>query len=98
MNNTDLKKGDVIVINWGDKKMLAIFEKFDTNTYIFSKQDVLFVYKLFHEGSFISLRNSDVETSLNSVFALIFNTSIIALTKSQYSVLYGRIKIGVDFN
>jgi hypothetical protein len=44
MNNTDLKKGDVIVINWGDKKMLAIFEKFDTNTYIFSKQDVLFVY------------------------------------------------------
>ena len=32
MNNTDLKKGDVIVINWGDKKMLAIFEKFDTNT------------------------------------------------------------------
>ena len=44
MENTNLKKGDVIVINWGDKKMLAIFEKFDTNTYIFGKQDVLFVY------------------------------------------------------
>ena len=44
MKNTNLKKGDVIAINWGDKKMLAIFEKFDTNTYIFGKQDVLFVY------------------------------------------------------
>ena len=44
MENANLKKGDVIVVNWGDKKMLAIFEKFDTNTYIFGKQDVLFVY------------------------------------------------------
>ena len=41
MENINLKKGDVIVINWGDQKMLAIFEKFDTT---FGKQDELYVY------------------------------------------------------
>lgn len=41
MKNTNLKKGDVIVINWGDQKILAIFEKFDTT---FGKQDELYVY------------------------------------------------------
>lgn len=41
MENTNLKKGDVIVMNLGDQKMLAIFEKFDTT---FGKQDELYVY------------------------------------------------------
>ena len=41
MNSTDLKKGDVIAINWGGTKMLAIFEKFDTT---FGNQDGLYIY------------------------------------------------------
>ena len=30
MENTNLKNGDVIAINWDGTKMVAIFEKFDT--------------------------------------------------------------------
>ena len=41
MENTNLKKGDVIAINWGGTKMLAIFEKFDTT---FGNQDGLYIY------------------------------------------------------
>lgn len=41
MENTNLKKGDVIAINWGDIKMLAIFEKFDTTL---GNQDGLYIY------------------------------------------------------
>ena len=41
MENTNLKKGDVIAINRDGTKMLAIFEKFDTT---FGKQDELYVY------------------------------------------------------
>ena len=41
MENTKLKKGDVIAINWDGTKMLAIFEKFDTT---FCNQDGLHIY------------------------------------------------------
>ena len=41
MENTNLKKGDVIAINWDGTKMLAIFEKFDTT---FGNQDGLHIY------------------------------------------------------
>ena len=41
MENTNLKKGDVIAINWNSTKMLAIFEKFDTT---FGNQDGLYIY------------------------------------------------------
>ena len=41
MENTNLKKGDVIAINWDGTKMLAIFEKFDTT---FGNQDGLYIY------------------------------------------------------
>ena len=41
MKYKDLKKGDVIAINWGGTKMLAIFEKFDTT---FGNQDGLYIY------------------------------------------------------
>ena len=41
MENTNLKKGDVIAIDWYDTKMLAIFEKFDTT---FGNQDGLYIY------------------------------------------------------
>lgn len=41
MENTNLKKGDVIVINWVGAKMLAIFEKFDTT---YGNQDGLYIY------------------------------------------------------
>ena len=41
MENTNLKKGDVIAINWGGTKMLAIFEKFDTK---FGNQNRLYIY------------------------------------------------------
>lgn len=41
MENTSLKKGDVIAINWDGTKMLAIFEKFDTT---FGNQDGLYIY------------------------------------------------------
>ena len=42
MKYKDLKKGDVIVINWGSTtKMLAIFEKFDTT---YGNQDGLYIY------------------------------------------------------
>ena len=41
MKNINLKKGDVIAINWGGTKMLAIFEKFDTT---FGNQDGLYIY------------------------------------------------------
>ena len=42
MENIILKKGDVIALNRGDKKMLAILEKFDTTT--FSNQNGLYIY------------------------------------------------------
>lgn len=42
MNNIELKKGDVIAINWDGTKMLAIFEKFDTT---FGNQDGLYIYR-----------------------------------------------------
>ena len=41
MENTNLKKGDVITINWGPTRRLAIFEKFDTT---FGNQDGLYIY------------------------------------------------------
>ena len=41
MENTNLKKGDVIAINWGPTRRLAIFEKFDTT---FGNQDGLYIY------------------------------------------------------
>ena len=41
MENTNLKKGDVIAINWDGTKMLAIFEKFDTT---FGNRDGLYIY------------------------------------------------------
>ena len=41
MENTNLKKGDVIAINWDGTKMLAIFEKFDTT---YGNQDGLYIY------------------------------------------------------
>ena len=41
MENTNLKKGDVIAINWVGAKMLAIFEKFDTTV---GNQDGLYIY------------------------------------------------------
>ena len=41
MNSTDLKKGDVIAINWGPTRRLAIFEKFDTTV---GNQDGLYIY------------------------------------------------------
>lgn len=41
MKNIELKNGDVIVINWDDTKMLAIFEKFDIT---FGNQDGLYIY------------------------------------------------------
>ena len=41
MENTNLKKGDVIAINWDGTKMLAIFEKFDIT---FGNQDGLHIY------------------------------------------------------
>ena len=41
MKYKDLKKGDVIAINWGGTKMLAIFEKFDTT---FGNQDGMYIY------------------------------------------------------
>lgn len=41
MENTSLKKGDVIAINWDGTKMLAIFEKFDTT---FGNRDGLYIY------------------------------------------------------
>ena len=41
MENTNFKKGDVIAINWGGTKMLAIFEKFDIT---FGNQNGLHIY------------------------------------------------------
>ena len=41
MENTNLKKGDVIAINWDGTKMLAIFDKFDTT---YGNQDGLHIY------------------------------------------------------
>ena len=41
MNSTDLKRGDVIAINWGPTRRLAIFEKFDTTV---GNQDGLYIY------------------------------------------------------
>ena len=41
MNSTDLKKGDVITINWGPTRRIAIFEKFDTTV---GNQDGLYIY------------------------------------------------------
>ena len=41
MENTNLKKGDVIAINWDGTKMLEIFEKFDTT---FGNRDGLYIY------------------------------------------------------
>ena len=41
MENINLKKGDVIAINWDGTKRLAIFEKFDTT---FGNQDGLYIY------------------------------------------------------
>ena len=41
MENTNLKKGDVITINWGPTRRLAIFEKFDTTD---GNQNGLYIY------------------------------------------------------
>jgi hypothetical protein len=41
MNSKDLKKGDVIAINWGPTRRIAIFEKFDTTV---GNQDGLYIY------------------------------------------------------
>ena len=41
MENTSLKNGDVITINWGPTRRIAIFEKFDTT---FGNQDGLYIY------------------------------------------------------
>ena len=41
MENTSLKNGDVITINWGPTRRIAIFEKFDTTV---GNQDGLYIY------------------------------------------------------
>lgn len=41
MNNIELKNGDVIAINWGCLRRIAIFEKFDTTG---CNQDRLYIY------------------------------------------------------
>ena len=41
MESTNLKKGDVITINWGPTRRIAIFEKFDTTV---GNQDGLWNY------------------------------------------------------